>query len=224
MIITIDGPSASGKSTIAHALAQRLGYFYINSGFMYRSLAYVLIEKFHTQDFAYITDELLQRALEHIAYSYVAGKVVMSYDREEITDFLKNSVIDRGASILSSYASVRELITAWQRHLADKYRNAVVEGRDAGTIVFPDAAYKFFITASAEVRALRWQKDQLRTANSYTFNEALYMINERDLRDSQRAIAPLTRAPGALVIDNSDLSIDEQLVAMQNYIGTTCSP
>ncbi len=207
MIITIDGPSASGKSTIAQLVAQNNGMYYINSGFLYRAYAYVMNQNPGTTS---------EEFLRFISYKYHSFPQVL-WHNVEITHYLKTPEIDRLASQLSGLHEVRPLITQLQRNLADQY-DVVIDGRDCGTVVFPNAEVKFYLTASLEVRAQRWQHMQLRHGHIITYQEAINLISERDLRDSTRNIAPLTKPQDAIAIDSSELTIEEVCAIMQKHI------
>ena len=201
MIITIDGPTASGKSSVAQLLAERLSYYYLYTGLLYRALAYIRISKAESTP---IKDILTNGSLQ---YSYTHPKVPqILFNGLDITSYLKSAEIDRYASILSADPVVRTLLLDFQRKLG-MCHSLVADGRDCGTIVFPHADYKFFLTAHAEVRAARWQKSQVALNNYFTLEESLSIIQERDERDSNRAHAPLIKAPDAYIIDNSNLDL-----------------
>jgi cytidylate kinase len=216
MIITIDGPAASGKSTIARALAQRLGYYYLNSGLLYRAVAYLV-----TQIYGY-TKKRLEEEITHqeLLRMVEATPLVYTYDQEEqekvwladanITPFLKDSSFDSLASLVSCQKTVRVFLHQLQISLA-LHHDLVADGRDCGSTVFPYADHKFYLTASLPVRATRWRADQAKRGHTYTLDESLAALNERDKRDLSRQHAPLQVPEKALVIDSSKLSIDQVL-------------
>lgn len=213
MIITIDGPTASGKSTIARMLASTLSFFYINSGLLFRAIAYYLKQKnVNAKYLNQITDKDIKNLFEskYISYVYLDNRVSILFENKDITDLLKDASIDELASIISKNILVRKAIEDYQHILADNY-NIVADGRDCGTIVFPNAGHKFFLTAAIETRAARWQQDQLKRGNIFSLDESLQVISQRDNRDSTRKIAPLVPAIDANIIDNSDLTIEETL-------------
>lgn len=243
MIITIDGPAASGKTTTALLLAQQLGYHYINSGLLFRGLAYLLkqyvAEKqasgsledelnthpdlFHV-DF---TEELL--AQHNFRYSLTKNAILINND-ENITPLLKSPELDRAASIVSTHPAVRQVFLDYQRKLANDY-NVIADGRDCGTIVFPHADYKFFLTANLEERAFRLQ--QAHNARSipldpeyshYTIEDWKKFLSERDERDSKRALAPLTPAPDAYIIDSSHMTVQEVITEITAVITKVKAP
>jgi len=223
MIITLDGPVASGKSTIARIIAHRLGYYYLNSGLLYRALSYVLIT-FR----GYTVETLNELKQKDIDYCFDAGRFSYRYDEEnnehiffnhvDITSYLKDRIIDQVASIISVNMHVRHAVTAMQHAIAADH-NIVTDGRDVGSVVFPDADYKFFITASVHVRAQRWCKDQQQKyGNVFSPEQAITIITDRDERDKTRTIAPLIVPAEAIVIDTSDLSIEQTLEALLQYL------
>lgn len=210
MIITIDGPVASGKSTVARLLAQHLGACYLNSGFIYRALAYLLCEH------GYTPEQLKSIAIEKVkalvdlsllAYVYHEGSEAVQYAGQDLTTLLKTPLIDQAASCLSTVPAIRALVNELLRFIAQD-KDVVIDGRDAGSVIFADADYKFFLTAAPEIRARRWQIEQQRRGNQSTLQEALAEVNERDLRDRTRAVAPLVVPKDAHVIatDTEDAS------------------
>ena len=220
--ITIDGPVASGKSTIARMLAKNLGYYYVYSGALYRALAYLLI---HTKGYSHeqlhhpeMSDVL--ECLNPMRFQYTydpESQERVFFDAYDITPFLKESSIDQGASIVSTNPQVRDEINKLIRLIAQK-SDVVVDGRDAGTVIFPDASKKFYLTASLDVRARRWQDVQKKLGNVYTHEQALQLLSERDQRDQGRKIAPLMIPGDAMVIDNSGLDIEQTLEIIMSSI------
>ncbi len=222
MIITIDGPTASGKSTVARMIAQKLGWYYLGSGYLYRSITYLLMNKFH-----YTEDALKAPKLDDVCavtdphrfhYSYVGNDPVITYDGEDITPYLKNKEMDLLTSVVATNPMVREKLLELQRHIGSKY-NVVVEGRDIGSVVFPKADIKFFITAALEERARRWQEYMAEHQYMhYSLNEAANAITERDDRDSHRAHSPLIATADSVIIDNSGLDKEQTLNKMLEII------
>lgn len=221
MIITIDGPAASGKSTVAQLLAQRLGFYYLYTGMLYRGIAYVLAHKCNYTDQQMMAPR--QQDIEAIThdeifvYRYENGQPVVFYAGENITPYLKNPDVDRWASMISSHQAVRQAVLERQVNIS-KTHDVIAEGRDVGTVVFPHAQYKFFLTASPEIRARRWQADQKRRGFDYTLEQALQAVMDRDRRDQERKHSPLIQAPDAHLIDNSDLSIEQTVSELESYI------
>ncbi len=222
MIITIDGPTASGKSTAACLLAQRLDYDYLNTGLLFRALAYLLLthEGYSEQQIrnpkeADIKKYLDPKRLEYKCDASKCGQVL--FDGVPIKQNLKTSTIDRMASLVSTNPMVRTCIEEIERSFA-RDNNIVIDGRDTGSKVFPYADFKFFLEASVEVRAKRWQASQQKKGNTVSLAQAIESITERDKRDSDRAIAPLVVPKGAFVIDNSTLNQEETLKKLLNVI------
>jgi CMP/dCMP kinase len=219
MIITLDGPCGSGKSTLAQLLAQKLGFFYINSGYLYRSLAYLLVH-----EYGYNQEQLENPKIEDITnlldpknfmYQYQDGIAQVFFKQTNITDFLKSADVSRNASIISAYPHVRQAIVPLQQHFATLH-NLVTDGRDCGTEIYPQAQFKFYVTAAPEIRAERLQKDLERKGVVITFEEVLQTTLARDQRDMQRASCPLKKADDAIEVDTSDKSIEEVLEFMTN--------
>ena len=225
MIITIDGPAASGKSTAARKLAKELGFYYINTGLLYRAIAYLLINKC-----SYKENKLREPDPLDLNEYVDPDKLVYDFDKDykeqiifegqNITPFLKTSFIDKGASLVSTNGLVRELLLEIQRVAAQKF-NVVAEGRDTGSVVFPEADVKIFLSASLKVRAERWRKEQEKKGNTYSEQDAKNIIDDRDKRDKEREIAPLTIPDDAIFIDNSKLDIDQTLVKIIDLIRKT---
>jgi cytidylate kinase len=222
MIITIDGPVASGKSTISRILADKLEYYYVCSGLIYRAIAYVLVNHYgytpETLASVSVEDVMKCADSKRLQYSYDGlSQERIFFDHEDITSYLKDKFVDNITSLVSVNKDVRKAVTALQRDIADNH-NVIVDGRDVGSVVFPQAEYKFFITASVEVRAERWRKDQERYNNYVAHDEAVKLITERDERDKNRVIAPLIVPENAIVVDTSDLTIDQTIEKMMEYI------
>ncbi|MEX0849233.1 MAG: (d)CMP kinase [Candidatus Dependentiae bacterium] len=200
MIITLDGPVASGKSTIARLLADKLGFYYLNTGIIYRACAYVVLRQGKQIDQA--TQDDIKQIMTQIAYSYANGAEKITYNDQNITAMLTTPAVDEAASKISAIAWVRPYADALQRRLV-KDKDAVIDGRDSGSVVFADADYKFYITASDTIRAQRWQKKQKQRNKTFSLQEALEHIKSRDDRDSHREIAPLVIPHDACVIENN---------------------
>lgn len=222
MIITIDGPTASGKSTAARKLSKKLGFRCLSSGSIYRAVAYLLIE-----ECGYTQERLIDPQENDIRLILDDDRLrcgtqpndcgITLFDGHDVTRFLKTEKISQAASIIATNKMVRGAINALLRRLADNY-DLVAEGRDMGSVVFAHADIKFFLTASVEVRAHRWQKVQEKTGHLISMQEAKKQIESRDERDSKRIIAPLIVAPGAIVIDTSSLSIEQVIDSLYAFV------
>ncbi len=222
MIITIDGPCASGKSTVAQMLAQALDLYYLNTGSLYRAVSYLLVTQcgYTESTLSNVTQDAVRLCVNskmlNYTYNSVSGWSIF-YNQKNITSYLKDCAVDRSVAIISPIPFVRKLVTEVQ-HLIAAEHDAVIEGRDSGSVVFPHADYKFFLTASLKVRAQRWQYDQQKRGNIFTLHQAMQEIENRDAKDSSRNFSPLLIAQGAFVIDNSELSLQETVDMMITII------
>lgn len=210
MIITIDGPSISGKTSVARMLARQLHFEYLSSGSLFRGLAYILIHQFGYHE-AQLEDPKvvdIRHALRpgnlEYRYSYESGERVL-WKQKDITLLLADQKIGKYASIIGTNQDIRSALAQLQHEIADD-KDIVTDGRDAGSIIFPNAYIKFFLTASLEVRAERWQKNQKEIGKDISREQASQEIVERDERDSNRIIAPLRVPEHAIIIDSSDLT------------------
>jgi cytidylate kinase len=210
-IIAIDGPVGAGKSTVARELARALGFSYINTGAMYRAVALVARERGISSGDAQI-EQRLAGILDMIALSFDGERVFLS-DRD-ITSAITAPEVGDLASRLSTLAVVRQKMRDLQRDAA-RDGNVVMEGRDIGTAVFPDAEFKFFLDADVEVRTERRWREMVAKGASVTRDEVLAQLLERDRRDSERELAPLRRADDAIVIDSTRLAVAEVVAAMK---------
>lgn len=210
MIITIDGPIATGKSSIAKALAKEIGYIYFDTGAMYRCLTYGILKEKVNPDNAQELLDYLERF--HFDIKIKQGDKHYFVENEDVTDKIRGDEVTSNVSKVSAIPAVREKLVALQRKHAEGV-NAVFEGRDMGTVVFPKAFLKIFLTGSLEVRAKR-RFDELRAkfpkeTEELTLAHTLEEINRRDQYDINRENSPLKKAPDAYEIDTSNLSIRE---------------
>ena len=222
MIITIDGPMASGKSFTARTVAQQLGYHHLNSGLLYRALAYLLISELQYNEYQLEHPELepvLSFLNPHfLKYTWdKEGRSQLAFHGVAITDRLKSQAIDQAASVVSADSLVRQVVNGHLAWLADE-QNIVVDGRDCGSCVFPKAEIKIFLTASSHIRAHRWLVDQQKQGVTFSESQALEQLEQRDRRDSERAVAPLKIPEGAVVINNSSLTVQETVQKIIDYV------
>ncbi|MGE5171771.1 MAG: (d)CMP kinase [Rudaea sp.] len=206
-VIAIDGPAASGKGTIAHNVAQALGFGYLDSGALYRLVALRALERGVASDDA----DGLANIASDVAVTFVAGRPVL--EGRDVTDALRAEEVSALASRVAVHRAVRSALLARQRAFRGP-PGLVAEGRDMGSVVFPDAMLKVFLTASAEARAERRHKQLIGKGISVSIDGLLRDIRERDSRDSTRAAAPLAPAPDAVMLDSTHLSIAEVTAAV----------
>ena len=206
--IAIDGPAGAGKSTIAKALAKSLGYYYVDTGALYRGLAYGLLEKgAGTVSLPEIQVELL----------YDKGVQKVLCNGKDRTAYIRAEKIGEGASIISQYKAVREKLLDLQRNVAAMH-SCVMDGRDIGSVVLPHANKKFFLTASPEVRARRRTVELQEKGEKAEYEDVLRDVRKRDERDMQREVAPLKQVEDAILVDSSAMDIEEVIDTMLSYI------
>ncbi|HLB33335.1 MAG: cytidylate kinase [Verrucomicrobia bacterium RIFCSPHIGHO2_12_FULL_41_10] len=203
-IIAIDGPAASGKSSVARLLAQKLGFLFVSSGHFFRTIAWKAHhDQLDISDNTKVDDWLATFSLQS---QIIAGEIHLLINGIDLTEYLKDSAVNRLVSPMAAIPSVRAFLLGQQRELA-RHHNLVMEGRDIGSVVFPETSFKFYLDASLEERARR------RHCEGINDN-----ISERDQQDSARAIAPLLIAPGAIVIDTTHLSIEEVVEEILRHV------
>jgi cytidylate kinase len=201
-VVTIDGPAGAGKSTVARSLAKHLGWRLLDTGAMYRAVTLAAVRAgVDLED-----DQVLGRLAERVSIRLPPGKVIL--DGEDITAIVRGVEVTRASRHLADSPSVRRQLVHWQREFA-RENNVVAEGRDQGTVVFPDACRKFFLTASLEERASRRHAEYTGKGDPIAREVVLQDLRERDARDEARAIAPMTPAADAEVIDTTGLSFDD---------------
>ena len=212
LIIAIDGPSGSGKSTLGRMLADALDLLYVDTGSMYRAVALAVIES--GIDPANLDDvtRLAERADIDLRGKPDALKVFLG--GRDVTELTRTESVTSMSSIISAIPGVRHAMVARQREIGK--RGAVLNGRDIGTVVFPNADFKFFLTADPRERASRRFKEDQELKRDGSFETTLAEMIERDRRDTTRVDSPLTAAPDAILIDSSDLSIDEVFRTMMS--------
>lgn len=206
MIIAIDGPAASGKSTVAKELAQRLGYVYIDSGAMFRAVTFYALEH-DLRD-----EEALKSHLNKLHLKSIPGGIEI--EGKKLFQELRSEEVDLNVSFYSTMASLRERLKQIQQEEA-QHHNVIMDGRDIGTAVFPQAEIKIFLSASAQERARR---RFLQRNNSLSYDEILQDIIRRDKIDSTRDIAPLKQAQDAIFIDTSSMSLEDVISQIEGII------
>ena len=214
--IAIDGPAGAGKSTIAKRLAKKLGYYYVDTGAIYRTVAYFMdlwgVAPKDTDGVNRYIDELT------IEIEYDAdGLQHMIMNGMDVTEDIRTPDISQKASLVSAQPVVREMLLDMQRDVAKKH-NVIMDGRDIGTVVLPRADVKIFLTASAEVRAQRRFAELQAKGSKDSLAKVLADIKQRDHQDSTRAIAPLKQAKDAVLVDTSDMDVDAVVAAIEAIV------
>ena len=214
--IAIDGPAGAGKSTIARRLARELGYCYVDTGAIYRTVGYFMdlwgVSPKDVDGIRRYIDELT------VDITYDAeGKQHMIMNGMDVTDDIRTPQVSMLASAVSAHKIVRDTMLDMQRDMARKY-NVVMDGRDIGTVVLPRADVKIFLTASPEVRARRRCREMLDKGEKADFDQVLKQILQRDDQDSHRAVAPLKQAEDAVLLDSSELDIDQVVETMKAIV------
>ncbi|MBR6531188.1 MAG: (d)CMP kinase [Clostridia bacterium] len=204
--IAIDGPAGAGKSSIAKLVSKELGYIYVDTGALYRTVGLYSIRKgIDTKDAEAVTATLKDIKVE---LGFVDGAQHVFLNGEDVSDAIRTPEASMGASNVSAIPAVRTFLFDLQRDIA-KNNNCIMDGRDIGTVVLPDAQIKLFLTASPEARAERRYKELLEKGEKVDFQDVLDDINKRDYQDSHREIAPLKQAEDALLVDNSGCNLEE---------------
>jgi cytidylate kinase len=219
-MIAIDGPAASGKSTVAQRLAERLGYLYFDTGVMYRAATLAaLVRALPVEDEISVTQLAEMLDIDVRVASASDGRqydVIM--DEEDVTWAIRTPQVDANVSLVSTYAGVRKAMTARQREIGLR-GNVVMVGRDIGTVVIPEADLKIYLDASAEVRARRRYLEALDRGEAANYDEILHSMRKRDRIDSTRDLAPLKAADDAIVIDTTEMSIEEVFEHVMVLVG-----
>jgi CMP/dCMP kinase len=218
--IAIDGYSSTGKSTIAKKLAKSLGYIYVDSGAMYRGVTYFAMQQGFIKD-GILDKTSLVNALDQIDLQF---KIVtdlpdaaMFLNGENIETPIRTLAVSQQVSPVAAIPEVREKLVALQQAMGVQ-KGVVMDGRDIGTVVFPEAELKLYLTASADTRAHRRYKELIDKGDKVNFDAVLKNVQERDYIDSHRATSPLKKAEGAIEIDNSDMGLEEQFERILSHV------
>ena len=215
MIVAIDGPAASGKSTTAKMVAKKLEMTYLDTGAMYRAVTLALLRSNTDLD---DYDSVCQVVDELELDIYDKGsKTIVKLDGEDVSEAIRSMPVTESVSAVSAMKYVRQTMVEIQRNIGKK-TNCVVEGRDIGTVVFPDAEFKIFMVADVNMRAKRRFKDLYEMGENRSFQDVLADLKSRDEKDSTRAYSPLKKADEAIEIDTSMLSIDQQVGKIINLV------
>lgn len=213
--VALDGPSGAGKSTIAKAVAKKLEYVYVDTGAMYRSIAYYFLSKGidleKAEDFIPVLPEI------NIQLTYIDGSQHVMLNNDDVSDKIRTPEVSMGASKVSAVPEVREYLFALQQNIA-KENNIIMDGRDIGTVVLPNADVKIFLTADAEERANRRFKELHEKGDTSTYEEVLADIKQRDYNDIHRDIAPLKKADDAVEVDSTSITLEETIEEIYKII------
>ncbi|WP_303819274.1 (d)CMP kinase [Actinobacillus minor] len=217
VIITVDGPSGAGKGTLCYALAQKLGFDFLDSGAIYRITALAATKKAIPLD----DENALAEISQNLDVQFIPqdGEVNVILNGENVGDQIRTAEAGQNASKVAAFPKVRQALLQRQRDFASE-KGLIADGRDMGTVVFPEAQIKLFLDASAEERAKRRVKQLQSKGFNANFDEILAEIKERDFRDRNRAVSPLVPAADALLLDSTNLSIDEVIQQALDYISS----
>ena len=214
--IAIDGPAGAGKSTIARQLAKELGYYYVDTGAIYRTVAYFLDLLGVSPKDVDGVERYIDELTINIEYDE-EGKQHMIMNGMDVSDDIRTQDISQKASLVSAHKVVRDVLLDMQRQVAREH-NVIMDGRDIGTVVLPKANVKIFLTASAEVRAKRRYDELTAKGQKTTLAQVLKDVQQRDYQDSHREIAPLKQAKDAVLLDTSELDIEGVVAAIKAII------
>lgn len=202
VVIAIDGPAGAGKSTVAKRIADALSYFYIDSGSLFRAITFKVIQS----DLDMNDINGIIKLARNTTIDFSNNKVFL--DGIDVNGKIRSDIVNSNVSHIAKISEVRDIIADIQRNIALK-KNVVVEGRDIGTTIFPNAAFKFFLVASVEERARRRLLEMNSSGSNYSLEEVMEQISKRDIIDSNRAVSPLRKAEDATIIDTDGKSIDD---------------
>lgn len=204
--LAIDGPAGAGKSTIAKIVSEKLGYIYVDTGAMYRTMALACIRAgIDSKD----KDKVILECGRHsVSLKFEDGVQVALLDGENVNQFIRNEEVGNMASSISVYSEVRDILVAAQQNIAEQ-NNVVMDGRDIGTVVLPNADLKIYLTATARTRALRRYKELTQKGVECNIDDIEHDIIERDYRDMHRKASPLRQAEDAVLVDSSEMTVSE---------------
>lgn len=213
--VAIDGPAGAGKSTIARRAAKEIGFIYVDTGALYRTIGLFMLEHgIDTQD-----EQTVCEQLEHVRVSltFQDGEQRVILGDKDVSDKIRTAEVSMAASVVSAIPKVREYLFDLQKNIAAT-NNVIMDGRDIGTVVLPDAKIKIFLTASPEERAKRRCNEMLAKGMKAEYDEVLADIKTRDYNDSHRAIAPLVPAKDAILVDTTDIDLEQSIARLTQII------
>lgn len=221
--IAIDGPAGAGKSTIAKAAAKQLGFIYVDTGALYRAVALEMISReILPNDKERVIAELEKFGDGYFSLRFIDGVQHVFSSEKDVSNLIRTPEVSMGASAVSAIPEVRKFLFDLQRKIASE-NNVIMDGRDIGTVVLPNADLKIFLTASAEVRAERRFKELAEKPDCPTFEQVLADIKQRDYNDMHRDISPLKQAEDAVLADTSELDLDGAIALVMSLIKEKCS-
>lgn len=212
--VAIDGPAGAGKSTISKGAAKELGFIYVDTGALYRTIALCAVRKGvidNSEEVVKMLDEI------EVRLGFENGVQCVYLNGEEVSPYIRTPEISMGASKVSAIPKVREYLLDLQRNIA-KENNVIMDGRDIGTVVLPNAECKIFLTATPECRAKRRYKELIEKGEDVKYEDVLADVNERDYNDSHREIAPLKPSEESVIADTSELTLDESIALIVKII------
>lgn len=212
--VAIDGPAGAGKSTVAKAAAKELGYIYVDTGALYRTIALNAVRNSVIDDKDKIVELLDDTKVE---LKYINGVQAVYLNGEDVSAFIRTPEISMGASAVSAIPEVRAFLLDLQRNIA-RENNVIMDGRDIATVVLPNANVKIFLSASPECRAERRYKELIEKGESVSFEEVLADVNQRDYQDSHREIAPLKPSEESIILDTSNNTLEESIALVVNTV------
>ena len=215
-VVTIDGPAGAGKSSVARRVAHELAIKYLDTGAIYRAIALILAKSEISPD----NDEFLREALSEIKIELKENSVLVN--DFDVSGEIRTPEVDELASVYSAVPAVREALLGLQKE-QENYGSLVAEGRDVGSVVFPDAKVKFFLTASPEARAKRRYLERIAKGKEANYDEILAAIKQRDINDSTRELSPLTVPDGAIYLDTSDITEEQAVNFIVNHVNEALS-
>jgi CMP/dCMP kinase len=215
-VITIDGPAASGKSTVAKLLAQKLGAAFLDTGAMYRAVTLAAMQR--KIDLA--DDAAIETLFDGVRFSFVVenSRMIVRIDLADVTEDIRRPDVTASVHYIASSPRLRKRLVAMQREFADAHKKIVTEGRDQGTVAFPNADFKFFLTADEAERARRRQAELAAKGTAPDAAATLNAITQRDKSDQSRAVSPLKPAANAITIDTTQLSIEQVVEKLLSYV------
>lgn len=220
--IAIDGPAGAGKSTIAKAAAKQLGFIYVDTGALYRAVAFEMISRgISPSDKDKVVAELGKFGVGFFSLRFIDGVQHVFSGEKDVSDFIRTPEVSMGASAVSAIPEVRKFLFDLQQNIAAK-NSVIMDGRDIGTVVLPNANLKIFLTAPAEVRADRRFKELAEKPNCPTYEQVLADIRQRDYNDMHRDVSPLKQAEDAVLADTSELDLEGAIALIISMIKEKC--